>query len=82
MACSGLPEKCATVFGLRGIIPNFADLAEPLVALTGKDVPFVGDQLAQLHLLDYATLSFGPRFSLFQLNTEITYWIRMLETSV
>ena len=25
----------------RRFIPNFADLAEPLVALTGKDVPFV-----------------------------------------
>ena len=25
----------------RWFVPNFADLAEPLVALTGKDVPFV-----------------------------------------
>ena len=25
----------------RRYIPSFADLAEPLVALTGKDVPFV-----------------------------------------
>ena len=25
----------------RRFIPSFADLAEPLVALTGKDVPFI-----------------------------------------
>ena len=25
----------------RRFVPSFADLAEPLVALTGKDVPFV-----------------------------------------
>ena len=45
MGCSGLPEERTTVLGIRGyyrwFIPNFADLAEPLVSLTGMDVPFV-----------------------------------------
>ena len=45
LACSGLSEECAAILGLRGyyrwFISNFADMAEPLVSLTGKDVPIV-----------------------------------------
>ena len=44
---SRLPEECATVSGFVGyyrrFIPRFADIATPLVHLTGKDVPFVWD---------------------------------------
>ena len=42
MACSGLPEERATVLGFRWVIQEVhSQLAEPLVSLTGKDVPFV-----------------------------------------
>ena len=47
MAGPRLPEECATVSGICGVlpafIPKFADIATPLVHLTGKDVPFVWD---------------------------------------
>ena len=36
-----VPDCLKSVRQFLGFIPNFADLAEPLVALTGKDVPFV-----------------------------------------
>ena len=36
----------------RRFVPSFADLAEPLVALTGKDVPFVWRTTAFVNLRD------------------------------
>ena len=42
MAGPGLSQEFLFFFGYhRRFIPNFADLATPLVALTVKDVPFV-----------------------------------------
>ena len=48
LACSALPDCLKSVRQFLGFvgyyrrfIPKFADIAEPLVALTGKDVPFV-----------------------------------------
>ena len=45
LAGSGLFEECAAVPWVRGILQTvylqFCDMAEPLVSLTGKDVPFV-----------------------------------------
>ena len=49
-------------------IPNFVDLAEPLVSLTGKDVPSVWRPAC------------ATAFWLFRQNMETTYWIRTLAT--
>ena len=65
----------------RRFIPNFADLVEPLVSLTRKDVPFVwrpACATAFTGLCD--ALVRALRFWLFQLNTETTYWIQTLAT--
>ena len=63
----------------RRFIPRLADLAEPLVALTGKDVPFVWrPECALLLFYCYGTRSSGPPFWLFLQSLEITYWTRML----
>ena len=46
----------------RRFVPNFTDLAEPLVALTGKDVPLSGDRPAQQHSSAYGTRLSGVKF--------------------
>ena len=48
MAGSRLPEECSPVLGFCQLLSTvlyqiFADIATPMVALTGKDVPFVWD---------------------------------------
>ena len=46
MAGSGLSQECSPVPGFcRLFMPNLADIATPLVAFTGKDVPFVWEQV-------------------------------------
>ena len=52
----------------RRFIPNFADLAEPLVALTGKDVPFVWRPACEVSFT-------GLRDAMIR---EITYWTQTL----
>ena len=61
----------------RWFIPNFADVATPLVTLTGKDVPFVWDlscltAFAALRaaLMDDPILDFHTETSLFVLDTD------------
>ena len=63
----------------RWFMPRFSDLAEPLVALTGKDVPFVcGDQSARLLFCYYETHWSGHLFWPFPQSLENTYWTRTL----
>ena len=61
----------------RRFIPNFADVATPLVTLTGKDVPFVWDvscstAFAALRaaLMDAPILAFPPETGLYVLDTD------------
>ena len=65
----------------RRFIPSFADLAEPLVALTGKDIPFICDRPALQRSLTYVMHSSGYRSWLFQQNSEITSLTRTPATS-
>ena len=55
----------------RRFIPNFAEMAEPLVALTGKDVPFVWRPVCST-----ATLWYEHRFCRSQWKMETISWIR------
>ena len=81
MACSGLPEERTTVSGIRGVlstlIPKFADIATPLVYLTGKDVPFVWDtscsaafQELRASLIDAPILAFPTETGQYILDTD------------
>ena len=61
----------------RRFIPSFADVATPLVTLTGKDVPFVWDSscstaFAALHaaLMDAPILAFPTETGLYVLDTD------------
>ena len=61
----------------RRFIPSFADVATPLVTLTGKDVPFVWDSgcstaFAALHaaLIDAPILAFPTETGLYILDTD------------
>ena len=62
----------------RRFIPRFADIAEPLVALTGKDVPFVWRPECTAAFFCYEMHSSCPPFWLFLQNPGTTCWIRML----
>ena len=57
----------------RRFIPRFADIAEPLVAMTGKDVPFVWPLFFSCEMR-----SSGPPFWLFLLILGTMCWIRTL----
>ena len=58
----------------RRFIPNFADIATPMVALTGRDVPFVWIQsVRQLSTL-CAIRSSTHLFWLFRRRPDSTYW--------
>ena len=46
----------------RRFMPNFADLATPLVALTVKDVPFMWGPVCSTRSIVCAILSFTPRY--------------------
>ena len=65
---------------VRQFIPNFADLAEPLVSLTGEYVPFIWRPACTDAFTGLRDALVRARFDLFQLNTEITYWIQTLAT--
>ena len=55
-------------------IPNFADLAAPLVALTGKDVTCVWGRSVRTHSTVCAIPSFRPRYWPFLRRLDSTYW--------
>ena len=65
----------------RHFIPIFADLAEPLVALTSKDVPFIWRPPVPQHSLIYEMLWSGRLSWLFRQNRETTYWTQTLAIS-
>ena len=81
MACSGLSEECTAIFGICRVLstihPRFADVATPLVYLTGKDVPFVWDSScsATFHelraaLIDAPILAFPTETGQYILDTD------------
>ena len=79
MACSGLSEERTAIFVgyYRRFIPRFADVATPLVYLTGKDVPFVWDSScsAAFHelraaLIDAPILAFPTETGQYSLDTD------------
>ena len=81
MASSRLSEECTPIFGFVGyyrrFIPRFADVATPLVSLTGKDVPFVWDSSCstafgelRAALIDAPILAFPTETGLYVLDTD------------
>ena len=62
----------------RRFIPCFADLAEPLVALTGKDVPFVWRPECATAFLQLRDALVRPPSWPFPRSPGTTYWTQML----
>ena len=65
----------------RRFIPRFADVATPLVSLTGKDVPFVWDSSCltafgalRAALIDAPILAFPTETGLYVLDTDVSYF--------
>ena len=56
----------------RRFIPSFADLGEPLVALTGKDVPFIWRPACATAFMDLRDAMVGDLSWLFRRNWETT----------
>ena len=66
----------------RRFIPNFADIAMPLVTLTGKDVPFVWDAGVRPPSVFSGHHFYMPRSSLSRLKPDNTFLTQMLATLV
>ena len=62
----------------RRFIPNFAEVATPLVTLTGKDVPFVWDAGCSTAFSVLRRHLYTPRYSLFRLRPDNTFLIQTL----